>query len=153
MEGSLVRPRTSLVRDEAVQPMPVDDYEPLPLPGSSYAAAYSRPGNKPEITLHVMLKDGYYRGFPWSNFDSVDTAPGDGPGSSPVIILRFAGLEPTELRISVTNLGMLLALIGRQRISWIREQPSKRGFPAVPSPNEPAEIITSIGVERWKPEP
>jgi hypothetical protein len=32
-----------------------------------------------------MLKDGYSKGYAWSNFDSVDTAHGDGPGRGPVL--------------------------------------------------------------------
>jgi hypothetical protein len=135
-----------------VEPGPWDDYDPLPQAGSPYMAAYARPGNKPEIVLHVMTKDGFSKGYAWSNFDSVDTAPGDKPGSGPLLVVRFAGLEPTELRISGSNLGRLLACIGRQRIGWIREQPSKRGFGDGAESNDRAEIIAGIAIRRWKPE-
>ena len=130
----------------------VDDVDPLPTPGSPYTAASSRPGNKPELTLHVMDKNGYYHGFAWSNFDSIDTAPGDRPGNGPVLIVRFTGLVPTELRISGSNLSALHAYLGQQRKSWIREQPSKRGFDAAPALGDRAEVITGIAVSRWKPE-
>src|SRR5438309_219178 len=63
-----------------------DDLDFLPPPGSPYVA-YGRPSNQPEITLHVLLKDGHWRGFAWSNFDSVDTAAADGPGGGPVLVL------------------------------------------------------------------
>jgi hypothetical protein len=128
-----------------------DDYDPLPLPGSPYVA-YGRPGNKPETVLHVVLKDGFSKGYAWNNFDSVDTAPGDKPGTGPVLVVRFAGLVPTELRISGSNLGKLHACIGRQRIAWIREQPSKRGFEAVAGLGDRAEVIASITVRPWQPE-
>ena len=97
-----------------------------------------------------MLKDGFSKGYAWSNFDSVDTAPGDKPGRGPVLVVRFVGLEPTELRISGINLGKLHACIGRQRIAWIRERPSKRGFDREDCP---PEVIESIAVCRWKPQP
>jgi hypothetical protein len=131
--------------------LPDDDVDPLPQPGSPYMA-YGRPGNKPELVLHVMSKDGFFKGYAWSNFDSVDTVPGDKPGSGPVIIVRFAGLVPTELRIVGSNLGKLHACIGRQRIGWIRERPSKRGFDAVAATGDRAEVIESIGVRQWKPD-
>jgi hypothetical protein len=146
-------PEPKVVVKNAAEPETWDDYDPLPQPGSPYNAAHSRAGNKPEITLHVMLKDGFYKGFAWNNFDSVDTAPGDTPGSGPVLIVRFAGLVPTELRISCGRLlGTLHAAIGRQRIAWIREQPSKRGFDGIAAGGDRVEPITSIAVNRWKPE-
>jgi hypothetical protein len=130
---------------------PWDEFDPLPHAGTPYTAAYARPSNKPETVLHVLLRDGFSKGYAWSNFDSVDTAAGDKPGNGPVIILRFAGLAPTELWIAGTNSGKLLSCLGRQRIGWIRELPSKRGFEAT-ALGDKAEIITSIDVRPWKPE-
>ncbi len=127
-----------------------DDVEALPQPGSAYTA-YSRPSNKPEITLHVLLKDGSTRGYAWSNFDSVDTVGVDSPGGGPVLVVRFAGLLPTEVWISGRNLGRLHACIGRQRIVWIREQPSKRGFDAAAT-DDRTEVITRINFKPWKPD-
>jgi hypothetical protein len=145
-------PEPGVAASTVVEEGPWDDYDPLPTPGSPYAAAYSRVSNKPELVLHVMLKDGFSKGYAWNNFDSVDMAPGDKPGSGPVLVVRFAGLAPTELRISCNDLGMLHACIGRQRISWIREQPSKRGFNGVAAHGESKEVITSITLRPWKPE-
>jgi len=129
-----------------------DDVESLPKADSPYTAAYSRPSNKPELALHVFLRDGFSKGFAWSNFDSVDTAPGDQPGGAPIVVVRFAGLTPTELRICISPLDRLLALIGRHRIAWIREAPSTRGFPRDATAGAPMEVITAIAVQRWKPE-
>ena len=100
--------------DASITETTAGDYDTLPLPGSAYTEAYSRPTNKPEITLHVLLRDGSYRGFAWSNFDSVDMLPGDKAGSGRVIILRFAGMVPTELRLTGWNLGYLYTCLGRQ---------------------------------------
>ena len=130
---------------------PWDDYDPLPLPGSPYTAAYARPGNKTETTLHVMLKDGSVKGYAWCNYDSVDFSPGDGPGNGPTVTLRFAGLVPTELRFTGKGLGKLHSCIGRQRIAWVREQPSKRGFGLV-GQSEPSEVVAHIAVRQWRPE-
>ena len=144
-------PEPEMMVNDVIEPGPWDDFDPLPQPGSPYVA-HARPSNKPETVLHVILKDGFSRGYAWSNFDSVDTAPGDKPGSGPVLVVRFAGLTPTELRITGSNLGKLHACIGRQRIGWIRELPSKRGFDAAPVLGDKAEVIASIAVNVWKPE-
>jgi hypothetical protein len=130
---------------------PWDDFDPLPQPDSPYAA-YSRPGNKPEIVLHVMLKDGFFRGYAWSNFDSIDLAPSNAAGTGPVLVIRFAGLVPTELRITGSNLGKLHAYTGRQLLAWIREHPSKRGFGGIAAAGDGAEIITGIIIQPWKPQ-
>jgi hypothetical protein len=144
-------PEPEATASDAGEPGPWDDDDPLPEPGSAYVAACSRVSNKPEIVLHVMLKDGFSKGFAWSNFDSVDMVPGDNPGDDPVLVVRFAGLVPTELWISSNILGKLRACIGRQRIAWIREQPSKRGFDPKPALGDRAEIITSVAINDWKP--
>lgn len=145
-------PELVAAANDVAEPGPWDDFDPLPEPGSPYVA-YSRPGNKPELVLHVMTKDGFSKGYAWSNFDSVDVAPGDKPGSGPVLVVRFAGLVPTELRISCGRLlATLRACIGRQRIAWIREQPAKRGFDGVAAQGDRAEVIASIAVRQWKPE-
>lgn len=127
-----------------------DVLELLPRPDSAYMA-YGRPSNKPEITLHVLLKDGYWRGFAWSDYAGVGTAPPDSPGFGPALVVRFAGLEPTELRILGRNLGKLQVCIGHHRIVWIRELPSDRGFSAA-ARDDRAEVITCIVIRPWEPE-
>ena len=128
-----------------------DDIDPLPQPGDPYKA-YSRLSNKPEIMLHVMLKDGYFRGFAWSNLDSVDTVSSGSAGVGPVLVLRFAGLVPVELRLCGSNLGKLHAYLGQNRIAWIREHPSRRGFDGAGGKDDKAEVITGIIIMPWKPE-
>lgn len=133
--------------EPAESPPPVfDDVDPLPEPDAPYKA-YGRPGNKPEVTLHVLFKDGSWRGFAWSNYDSVDMVPV--PGGI-VVIARFNGLEPTELRLCGSNLGRLHVLIGQNRIAWIREHPSLRGFGGARA-DDKAEVITGIIPSPWKP--
>jgi hypothetical protein len=141
--------RKSVPEAEEAAAMPlVDDVDPLPEADTMPYVAYRRPGNKPEITLHVLFKDGSWRGFAWSNFDSVDmvTVPG-----GLVLVLRFNGLEPTELRLCGGNLGRLHALIGQNRIAWIREHPSLRGFGGAATADDKAEVITGIIPSLWKP--
>ena len=129
-----------------------DDFDPLPQPGDPYVKAYATTRSGLTTTLHVLLATGVYRGFAWSNYDSVDMVPGDKPGSGPVMLLRFAGLVPTELRISGSNPGMLHACLGRQRVLWIRERPASRGFAAGANRGGPADAIESINVNPWQPE-
>ena len=158
-----VQPRSTLAAPAAAR-KPAPEAEPeagpaqsagealelLPQPDSDYVA-YGRPSNKPEITLHVLLKDGYWRGFAWSDYAGVGTAPPDSPGSGPVLVVRFAGLEPIELRIVGRNLGKLQVCIGNHRIVWIRELPSDRGFPAA-ARDDRSEVITRIVIRPWEPE-
>jgi hypothetical protein len=150
-------PRSTLgVRPEAeeeIEARVADDIDPLPHQGTSPYVPYALARNQPEGTLHVLRQDGLWRGFAWSNFDSVDTAHGDSPGSGPVLVVRFAGLEPTELRLSGRNLGKLHACIGRNRVVWIRVLPSKRGFELAGASDDKAEVITAIAIRAWEPEP
>jgi hypothetical protein len=131
--------------EAAAMPL-VDDVDPLPEPDDPYKA-YGRPGNKPEVTLHVLFKDGSMRGFAWSNFDSVDMLPV--PGGK-VLVARFNGLEPTELRLCGGNLGRLHVLIGQNRVAWMREHPSRRGFGGAAT-DDKAEVITGIIPSPWQP--
>jgi hypothetical protein len=146
------RPQPEAEAEEETEATTVagDDFDPLPLPGSPYKA-YALARNQPEITLHVLFQDGHWRGFAWSDYAGVDMVPADSPGAGPVLVVRFAGLEPTLLLIAGRNLGKLHACIGRNRVVWIREQPSKRGFEAIGAKGEPVEVITRIDVSRWKP--
>lgn len=142
-------PEPEVVVNNVAEPGPWDDFDPLPQPGDPYKA-YARPSNKPEILLHVMLKDGFFRGFAWSNLDSVDTVSSESPGVGPVLVLRFAGLMPTELRLCGSNLGKLHALVGQNRIVWIREHPSRRGFDGAGARDDKAEVITGVIIVPWK---
>jgi hypothetical protein len=126
---------------------PIDDLDLLPEPGDPYKA-YGRPGNSAEGTLHVLFKDGSSRGFCWGNFDSVDMVLV--PGGT-MLLVRFNGLEPTELRICGSNLERLRVLIGRLRIVWIREHPSLRGFEGAAAVDDRAEVITGIIPMAWEP--
>jgi hypothetical protein len=139
------------VEADAASSVSGEDVYILPEADSPYAP-YGRGVGKPEETLNVLLKDGYWRGFDWCNFDSVDTAPGDGPGSGPVLVLRFAGLEPTELRLSARNHRRLHGLLIRKVVVWIRELPSKRGFELAGASDDKAEVITAIAIHPWEPE-
>jgi len=106
--------------DQAL-PAVADDLAPLPRPGDDYQA-HSRAANKPVPTLRLLLCNGSIRGFPMGHLDSIDFEI-DGPGQSPVIVLRFAGLEPSEVRLEGRRLDALYDLLGYERIAWVRELP------------------------------
>ena len=113
---------------EPVKPIAaVEDSEFLPAAGDPYKA-HARQSHKPEPTLHLLLRDGTYRGFSWGNYDSIDLLPGAEPGDGPVLVLRFAGIMAREVLITGRNLSKLHVYLGQQRIAWVRELPAKRGF-------------------------
>ena len=145
------RPQPEAAETPGVELATGGDSDPLPDADSPYVA-YGRPSNKPEITLHVMLRDGYWRGFAWSNYDSVEMVAPERAGAGPVLVLRFAGLMPAELWISGCNLRKLHVLLGQNRIAWMREVPSKRGFDGAAANRDTAEVITRIIPRPWKPD-
>ena len=100
--------------------------DPLPLAGDSYKAS-SRAANKPLLTVYFLLKDSSVRGFAYQTFDSIDRLPSATPGGGPVVVARFAGLNPSEVRLEGRDLGTLMDHIGQHRILWVRER-GQRAF-------------------------
>lgn len=117
----------------------------LPQPGDPYVA-FATPRGVAEPTLHVLLRDGTYRGFAWSNYDGIDLLAGEAPGSGPVLVLRFDGLRPTEVRITGQRHGLLHAYLGQQRIGWIREKPEGKIIADAHAP-----VIEKITLSPFKP--
>ena len=117
---------------EPVQEPPPDDVPgpdkiiPLPRQGDPYKA-YARPVREVP-TLRLLLTSVPARGFSYVNLDTIDLLDGDEPGECPVIVLRFSGLTPVEIRIEGRNLDVLYDYLGYHRISWIRELPAKRDY-------------------------
>jgi len=122
-----------------------DALDPLPKASDPYQA-HARVANKPLLTLSFLLKDGTtVRGFTYANFDSIDRLAGDAPGGGPVIVMRFAGLAPTEVRIEGRNLNTLYAYLSQHRIFWVRERGSGRDFLGESDPVVSGISITPLG--------
>jgi hypothetical protein len=105
----------------------IEHLAPLPRPGDEYKA-HARAANKPVLTIRFLLADAAIRGFPYANLDGVDLAAGGAPGGAPAIVLRFAGLRPTEATLEGRNLDRLYDMLGHHRIAWVRELPTRRDF-------------------------
>lgn len=105
----------------------VERSDPLPRPGEPYRM-HARHGNKPEMTLHFVLKDFSYEGFSYADIERVRLVPGDKPGSGPVLIVRFSGSEVTEVRIEGRHLHSLYHWIGLHGVSWLWEHPGPADF-------------------------
>lgn len=99
--------------------------DPLPRPGDTYRAN-ARHGNKPEMTLHFVLKDFTYEGFTYADVERVRLVPGDKPGSGPVLIVRFSG--GVEVRIEGRHLHSLYHWIGLHGVAWVWEHPGSSDF-------------------------
>lgn len=101
--------------------------DPLPRPGDAYRV-HSRHGNKPELTMHFVLKGFAYEGFSYADFERVRLVPGDKPGGGPVLIVRFSGSVVTDVRIEGRHLHSLYHWIGLHGVSWVWEHPGHADF-------------------------
>lgn len=101
--------------------------DPLPQPGRPYKM-HARHGNKPEMTLHFVLKDFSYEGFSYADFERVRLVPGEKPGSGPVLIVRFHGSEIMDVLIEGRHLHSLYHWIGLHGVSWVWEHPGPAEF-------------------------
>jgi hypothetical protein len=126
---------------EAALP-PSDKLTPLPKPGDAYLAHPSPHGPKAVITLYFLRADSSIRGFPYLNLDSIDLLPDPKPGNGPVIVVRFAGITPTEVTISGRNLDRLFDYLGQHRMPWVRELQPKWDFREAGEP-----VITGIAIK------
>jgi hypothetical protein len=124
-----------------------DDLPVLPLPGSVYDAAYSRPGNKPMPTLRLIIGDTI-RGLHYSNLDTIDLVAGEKPGTGPAIVMQFTGVVPREAKITGRHLMKLYDMLSTHRISWVRQLPDARDFKSTSE-----TVVTGITVERMKKAP
>ena len=113
--------------------------DPLPLASDAYKAS-SRAANKPLLTVYFVLKDSSVRGFSYETFDSIDRLPSATPGGGPAVVVRFAGLTPSEVRLEGRDLGTLFDQIGQHRILWIRER-GQRDFR-----EESGTVVTGITI-------
>lgn len=119
----------------------VERTDPLPRPGEPYRM-HARHGNKPELTLHFVLKDFAYEGFSYADCERVRLVPGDKPGSGPVLLLRFNGSVVTDVRIEGRHLHSLYHWIGLHQVAWVWEYPGKAEFA-----DEAEPIIRKITIE------
>lgn len=106
---------------------PDDKVDPLPKPGDAYKV-HGRHGNKPDVTLHFVLKDYSYEGFSYGDCERVRLVAKETPGTAPVLIVRFSGSVVTEAVIEGRHLHGLYNWIGLHRVPWIWEHPSPAQF-------------------------
>lgn len=99
--------------------------DPLPRPGEPYRM-HARHSNKPEMTLHFVLKDFSYEGFAYADIERVRLVPGEKPGSGPVLIVRFSG--GVEVWSEGRHLHSLYHWIGLHGVSWVWEHPGPTDF-------------------------
>jgi hypothetical protein len=117
-----------------------DKVDPLPRPGDGYQVA-GRHGNKPDLTIHFVLKDYSYEGFSYADCERVRLVTSEKPGSGPVLVLRFNGSVITEVVIEGRHLHALYHWIGLHRLPWVWEHPSPAHFS-----DQNAAIISRITI-------
>jgi hypothetical protein len=104
-----------------------DKVDPLPKPGDAYKV-HGRHGNKPDLTIHFVLKDYSYEGFSYATFERVRLVPKEKPGTAPVLIVRFHGSVITEAVIEGRHLDSLYHWIGLHKLPWVWEHPEPARF-------------------------
>jgi hypothetical protein len=114
--------------------------DPLPRPGDAYKAA-GRHGNKPDLTIHFVLKDYSYEGFSYADLERVRLVPSEKPGRGPVLVLRFNGSVITEVKIEGRHTHPLYHWIGLHRLPWVWEHPSPADYA-----DEKASLISRIAI-------
>jgi hypothetical protein len=117
-----------------------DKVDPLPRPGDAYRG-HGRHGNKPELTLHFVMKDYAYEGFSYADCERVRLVRSEKPGGGPVLIVRFNCSVITEVRIEGRHLHGLYNWIGLHRVPWVWEHPSPAEFA-----DEKAMLISRITI-------
>jgi hypothetical protein len=118
-----------------------DKVDPLPRPGDAYKVAGWH-GNKPDLTIHFVLKDYSYEGFSYADFERVRLVASKKAGSGPVLIVRFSGSVVTEVTIEGRHLHGLYHWIGLHRLPWVWEHPSPADFT-----DEKAAVISRITID------
>lgn len=116
------------------------DAEALPAASDDYQP-YARAANRPLVSLHLILKDRSIENFQYGELTSRSRfVPADAESGGNLLILRFAGLEATEVQIAGRNLRALFDLITQHRIAWVAEMPQERDFADSTSP-----VVSRIG--------
>lgn len=118
----------------------LDKLTPLPGPGDPYKAL-PRAANKMLPTVHFLI-DSAREGFSYADLRRLRMIDGDDPEKRPVILLYFAAMVPTEVRIEGNHLDAIYNLLGQHRLGWVRQWPTGRGFS---DPN--AAVVTKIGIK------
>lgn len=85
-------------------------------------------------------------GFSYANLETVDLLALDDPGQGPNIVLCFAGITASEVRLSGRNLDLLYQLLCDQGTRRIRERATSRDFLA-----EKEMVITKITSGKLEP--
>lgn len=117
------------------------DTESLPTLSGDYLP-HARPSYKPIPSLHCLLKDRSIENFQYGELTSRSRfLPSDPKSGGNMLVLRFVGLEATELRIAGRNLRTLFDYLTQHRIAWVAELAAERDFEA----NEGA-VVTEITI-------
>lgn len=123
------------------------DAESLPPPSGDYLP-HARPSYKPIPSLHCLLKDRTIENFQYGELTSRSRfVPSDAECGGNLLVLRFVGLEVTELRIAGRNLRTLFDYLTQHRIAWVAELPAERDF----GEGESA-VVTRIEIRKVAPE-
>ena len=116
--------------------------DPLPLPGEPYRASarFINRLQEEQKILHFVLKDGTIEGFFYSDLRRVSWVPGDKPGASPVLSLKFVEAQVTDVEIRGRHLKDIHYFISIGVLPWVWELPGK-DFEA-----EGVPVITRIAI-------
>jgi hypothetical protein len=99
----------------------------LPRPGDAYRA-YGHYGTTPGRVVHFVTSDYGREGFDYADLKRLRLVPGDKPGGSDVLTLRFNSSVITEVVIEGRHLLSVCQSLGRHLVAWMWEHPSPAQF-------------------------
>lgn len=111
-----------------------------PKPGGAYEAFALAEHSPPLVSF--FFADGLVSGHSYSRLEQLALEPGDGPDGQ-VLVIRFGGSQPIEVRAEGRNLFDLCWHLGYHRVQWIRELPNGREVP-----DDTTAVVTRIVCEQ-----
>jgi hypothetical protein len=104
--------------------------------------AFKRPtaNSGPEPRLFLVFRNQDYLILDYFDLESIGNPPGVDPND--VVLLRFRGSVPREVRIEGRRLLDAVQYLWRERVAWLKETPAGWDGYAVDS----VAVITSINV-------
>jgi hypothetical protein len=115
--------------------------DPRPKPGEAYrpCARFMNRLEERQTTLHFIAGDCTPTGFPYANFDGIRFERSGEPGGGLDLVVRFAGVKPTDVRLAGRHLGDIYDMIAAGTLPWVWERPE-----GIYREDDTATVVTGI---------
>lgn len=115
--------------------------DPRPRPGDAYrpCARFMNRLEERQTMLHFIARDCTPTGFPYANLDGIRFEKSGQPGGGLDLVVRFAGVKPTEACLAGRNLDGIYDWIAAGTLPWVWERPD-----GIYREDDTATVITRI---------